>query len=110
FGIAPTMGPEAALVQFRNEVQAVFRDRRVAEVAALLGRFLGFDLRESPLSHALADRPQQGADLARAVLCRFLEKDAELAPLVVAIDDLHLADDESLDILEKIAVELGEAA
>jgi tetratricopeptide (TPR) repeat protein len=110
FGIAPHMGQEAALVQFRNEVHRVFADRRVAEVSALLGRFLGFDLRESPLSHALAGTPAQGSDLARAVLCRFFEQDAAESPLVLAVDDLHLADDESLDILEKIACEMGEAA
>ncbi|MBC8133766.1 MAG: tetratricopeptide repeat protein, partial [Deltaproteobacteria bacterium] len=110
FGITPQMGPEAALVQFRGEMQRVFVDRRVAEVAALLGRFLGFDLRESPLSHALARTPRQGSDLARAVLCRFLEQDAETSPLILAVDDLHLADDESLDILERISEELGDAA
>ena len=110
FGITPQMGPEAALVQFRDEMQKVFADRRVAEVAALLGRFLGFDLRESPLSTALASAPHQGADLARAVLCRFLEQDTEASPLILAIDDLHLADDESLDILGKISAELGEAS
>ncbi len=108
FCIDPKLGPEAALVQFRNELQRLFADRRVAEIAALLGRFLGFELRESPLSRALASSSTQGADLARAVLCRFLEQDAASSPLVWAIDDLHLADDESLDILERIAGELGE--
>jgi tetratricopeptide (TPR) repeat protein len=110
FGIGPLMGPDAALVQFRNELQSVFVDRRVAEVAALLGRFLGFELRESPLSHALATAAGQGTDLARAVFCRFLEQDAVASPLVLAIDDLHLADDESLDVLDQIAGEIGEAA
>ncbi|MEO8215352.1 MAG: hypothetical protein ABI560_19280, partial [Myxococcales bacterium] len=88
----------------------MFVDRRVAEVAALLRRFLGFELRESPLSQALSATPRQRADLARAVLCRFLEQDAETSPLVLAVDDLHLADDESLDVLDKLASELGDAA
>ena len=110
FGIAPHHGPEAALVQFRAAVQQVFGDRRVADVAALLGRFLGFDLRESPLSQALVTTANQGADLARAVLCRFLEQDARASPLILAVDDVHLADDESLDILERLPGELGEAA
>lgn len=110
FGIGPQLGPEAALVEFRTEMQRVFVDRRVAEVAALLGKFLGFELRESPLSQALSSTPGQAADLARAVLCRFLEQDAQESPLVLAVDDLHLADDESLDILEKLPGELGEAA
>jgi len=110
FGIAPHHGPEAALVQFRSELQRVFGDRRVADVASLLGRFLGFDLRESPLSQALVTTANQGADLARAVLCRFLEQDASTSPLILAVDDVHLADDESLDILERLPGELGEAS
>lgn len=110
FGIAPHHGPEAALVQFRAEIQQVFGDRRVADVASLLGRFLGFDVRESPLSQALVTTPNQGGDLARAVLCRFLEQDARTSPLILAIDDVHLADDESLDILERLPGELGEAS
>ncbi|HEY8924248.1 MAG TPA: AAA family ATPase, partial [Polyangia bacterium] len=107
FGIAPHFSAEAALVQFRGEIRRVFADRHVAEVAALLGRFLGFELRESPLSHAISGAPGQGRDLARAVLCRFLEQDARDAPLVLAVDDLHLADEESLEILERIPAELG---
>jgi len=110
FGIAPHHGPEAALVKFRSEMQQVFGDRRVADVAALLGRFLGFDLRESPLSQALVTTAHQGAELARAVLCRFLEQDARVSPLILAVDDVHLADDESLDILERLPGELGEAS
>jgi predicted ATPase len=110
FGISPSFSPEAALVQFRAEMQRVFSDRRVAEVAALLGRFLGFELRESPLSQAIGSTPSQARDLAQAVLCRFLEEDARESPLVVAVDDLHLADEESLDILERIPGELGQSA
>jgi len=110
FGIAPHHGPEAGLVQFRSEIQRVFGDRRVADVAALLARFLGFDVRESPLSQALVTTANQGADLARAVLCRFLEQDARTSPLILAVDDVHLADDESLEILERLPGELGEAS
>ncbi len=110
FGITDELGPEAALVTFRTEMQRVFGNRRVAEVAALLGRFLGFDLKESPLSKALATTTDQGMDMVRAVLCRFFEQDARESPIVLAIDDIHLADDESLDILERLPAELGEAA
>ncbi|HVZ73743.1 MAG TPA: AAA family ATPase [Polyangia bacterium] len=98
-----------ALDWFRAELQRVFGDRRIAEVAALLGDFLGFDLPESPLLRALAGKTEQGADLARAVLCRFLERDALDRPLVILAEDLHAADDESLALLESLVGELGEA-
>ena len=108
FGITVDLGRDAALVRFREELRRVFGDRRVAEVAALLGRFLGFDLRDSPLSQALSDLPEQGADLARAVLGRFLEQDVRDEPAIWAIDDLHLADEASLDVLGRLIGELGE--
>jgi tetratricopeptide (TPR) repeat protein len=110
FGFGETRDADAELAAFRAELQRVFGDRRVAEVAALLGRFLGLSLPESPLGQALSTRPEQETDLARAVLCRFLEEDARARPLVIVIDDLHLADDRSLEVLERLAAELGDAA
>jgi tetratricopeptide (TPR) repeat protein len=109
FGIDESIEAPEALRRFRAELRTVFEDRRVAEVAALLGGFLGFELPESPLLRALVGKPEQGADLARAVLCRFLEQDALMRPAVVVCEDLHHADDESLDILQELAAELGEA-
>jgi tetratricopeptide (TPR) repeat protein len=97
-----------AVASFRAELQRVFGDRRVAEVASLLGGFLGFEMPESPLSRALSGKPEQGAELARAVLCRFLEQDAQTQPLVLVVEDVHDADDESLDVLQGLAGELGE--
>ena len=82
FGLEEGADPDLALMTFRTELQQVFGDRRVAEVAGLLGRFLGFDLPESPLGQALATRPEQEVELARAVLGRFLEEDARKQPLI----------------------------
>jgi tetratricopeptide (TPR) repeat protein len=110
FGIDERIDPDGALAAFRAELQVVFGDRRVAEVAGLLGRFLGFELPESPLGQALALRPEQETDVARAVLCRFLEEDARKRPLVIGIDDVHLADERSLELLAQLSVELGGAA
>ena len=45
--------------------------------------------------------------IARTVLRRFLELDAERTPLVLAFDDLHLADDDSLTLLAELAEGLG---
>jgi tetratricopeptide (TPR) repeat protein len=100
---------EAALASFRAQLQGVFGDRRVADVASLLGDFLGFEMAESPLVQALVGKPEQGAELARAVLCRFLEQDARERPLVLVAEDLQEADDASLDLLAELGAELGEA-
>ncbi len=108
FGLAE-LGPDQALLQFRAQLQEVFGDRRISELSTLLGRFLGFDVPESPLSSALAGRPEQGAELARAVLGRFLEQDAALRPLVIIGENLQDADDDSLTELESLAVDLTNA-
>ncbi len=108
FGLAE-LGPDEALLQFRAQLQEVFGDRRISELSALLGRFLGFDLPESPLGSALAGRPEQGAELARAVLGRFFEQDAAFRPLVIIGENLQDADDDSLAEIESLAVELADA-
>ncbi|HJX54353.1 MAG TPA: tetratricopeptide repeat protein, partial [Polyangia bacterium] len=110
FGIAADMDDTTAQAAFRAELQIVFGDRRVSEVAGLLGRFLGFDMPESPLAQSLAMRPERQLDMARAVLGRFLEEDARKHPLALVVDDAHLADDASLDVLQCLSAELGEAA
>jgi tetratricopeptide (TPR) repeat protein len=109
FGIEGGADQPQALEQVRAELSAVFGDRRVAEVAGLLGRFLGLALPDSPLGQALATRPDQETELALAVFCRFLEADAAQQPLMVVVDDLHLADDRSLDLLADLPSAIGEA-
>lgn len=100
---------DQALAHLRAGLQEIFGDRRVAEVAVLLGRFLGLDAPDSPLGSALSGRPEQGAGLAHAVLGRVLELDAAAMPLVLITEDLQHADDESLDELERLGVELADA-
>ncbi len=107
---APDAGE--AFAWFRAELQRVFGDRRIAEVASLLGTFLGFELSDSPLLLALASQGgngEQEAELARAVLCRFFERDALDRPLVLVVEDLHAADEESLSLIEGLAAGLAEA-
>jgi tetratricopeptide (TPR) repeat protein len=110
FGITAEMDDMTAQAAFRAELQSVFGDRRVSEVAGLLGQFLGFEMPESPLAQSLAMRPERQLDMARAVLGRFLEEDARKHPLALVVDDIHLADDASLDVLQCLSAELGEAA
>jgi tetratricopeptide (TPR) repeat protein len=100
---------DAASASFRAQLQGVFGDRRVADVASLLGRFLGFEETESPLVQAFAGKPERAGELARAVLCRFFEQDARERPLVIVAEDLQEADDASLDLLAELGDELGEA-
>jgi len=108
FGLSE-LTPDEALLRFRAQLQEVFGDRRIAELSTLLGRYLGFDQPESPLGSALAGRPEQGAELARAVLARFFEQDAAGRPLAIIGENLQDADDDSLSELESLAAELADA-
>ncbi len=108
-GLTGEIDQEAVLEVFRGELQHVFGDRRVAEVAAFLGPFLGLDLPQGPLAHSLTDKPESYEEVARAVLVRFLEEDARLTPLVIALDDVDAADDASIELVGRIAGSLGEA-
>jgi predicted ATPase len=103
------LAPGPALARFRAGLQETFGDRRVSEMALLLGSFLGFEMEESPLALALERRPGQERELARAVLGRFLEQDAAGRPLVIVAEDLHDADDDSLDELQALSAELADA-
>jgi tetratricopeptide (TPR) repeat protein len=108
FGLAD-LPVEHLLVKLRAGLQELFADRRIAEVAALVGRYLGVELPDSPLGTALSGRPEQGAGLAHAVLTRVLELDAAPRPLVLAVEDLQHADDDSLDELERLSAGLAGA-
>ena len=103
-GIGETEDGDEARARFREVVQSVFEDRRVAEVVHFLGTFVGFRYSELPFLRAFEDNPRQHDDIARALLRRFLELDAQSAPLVLLLDDLHRADDDTLSLLD----ELGE--
>ena len=107
-GLTADMDKESTLAIFREELQTVFGDRRVSEMAGLLGSFIGLSPAGSPLVQSLAMRPEQQAELSRAVLCRFLEEDARQRPMLYVIDDAHLADDDSLDLLTRLRADLGE--
>ncbi len=107
-GITSDMDKDSALAIFREEIQAAFGDRRVSEIAGLLGAYIGMAPAGSPLVQSLAMRPEQQAELSRAVLCRFIEEDARQRPLLCVVDDAHLADDESLDLLTRLRADLGE--
>ncbi len=110
FALTDDLSAAASIARFSSQLQAVFGDRRVAEVAALLGRFIGINLPETPVGRALASRPDREAEVAGAILCRFFEEDCKSMPLVLVVDDLHLADEASIDLLATLASEIGEGA
>ena len=112
FGIQESDDEPRRHEKVRTQLVGVFADRRMAEVAHFLGRYL--DLRDPNAGDnafiraiTLSEDPRQEDHIARTVLRRFLELDAERTPLVLAFDDLHLGDDDSLTLLAELAEGLG---
>lgn len=112
FGVVEGMDAEAQKAQIRAQVSAVHKDRKVGDVCFFLGRFLGLEFQESPLTHAVRYEEVGAFAMQRAVLRHFLEEDArrdpERGPLVLVFEDLHFADDDTLSLLEGLGAR-GEA-
>jgi tetratricopeptide (TPR) repeat protein len=107
FGITEAMDPEAAMAHVRAQVAAVLEDRKVGDVVYFLGHLLGLSFPDSPLIKAVEGDAHQVHMLRRAIIKRFLEEDASATPssqraggpIVLVFDDLHSAQEESLDLL-----------
>jgi tetratricopeptide (TPR) repeat protein len=93
--------------KLRRELQRLWGDKRQTELVHFVGSFLGKDLGENPFLKTLDGYPVQHEEVARAVLRALLEKDAEASPLVLVVDDLHLADDASVGMVRLLAETLA---
>src|SRR5262249_44381261 len=75
----------------------------VTEFLHFLGGFLDLKFPESPFIKAVEDDPEQFGRIARAVLRRFVEVDAEKSPLILTFEDLHWATDDTLDLVSYLS-------
>lgn len=99
FGVYDELPDAAGLSIVKSEVARVLGHERIDDVCYFLGQLMGLNFPESPLTQAATDDPAQAQALRRAIVRRFLEADASHDPLVLFIDDLHLADADSVDLL-----------
>jgi len=109
FGIVENMDPEASKAQVRAAVAQVLEDRKVGDVVYFLGQLIDLDFQDSPLIKAVEGDALQLRLLRRAVIKRFLEADAlhpahqwsarGASPIILVLDDLHHAHDDSLDLV-----------
>jgi predicted ATPase/class 3 adenylate cyclase len=71
--------------------------------AHIIGQLLGFDFSDSQYLKVLMDDPQQVHDRAVMYLVDYFHGMSEQAPVVIFLEDIHWADDSSLDILNRVA-------
>lgn len=107
FGVREGESSASTLSAFQKEVESVFGDDRVSEVLHFLGGFLDLHYPDSPFLKVLKENPHQHDEIARTVLRRFLEVDAQRSPLVLFLDDMQWADDDTLDLLRELGANLG---
>ncbi len=98
---------EIAAAKVRAALETLFQDRRVHEMACFLGPFVETAMAPSPFHDAVGAQPALRDAVARTVLTRFVERDAEARPLVLAIDDLHLAHADLVALLSELGDGLG---
>ncbi|AKF06917.1 ATP-binding protein [Sandaracinus amylolyticus] len=109
FGIVEGADPDVQREAVRAAVTEILGDKRVTEFLHFLGAFLDLTWPESPFTKAFEDDPEQFARIGRAVLRRFVEVDAAVSPLVLVFEDLHLSNDDSLELVRTLLESMHDA-
>ncbi len=96
-----------ALVEVHRKMEAGFtrfmpEDREPQEKAHIVGQMIGFDFSASPYLRGLLDDPRQLRNLGLSYLVRFFQSAARIHPVILLLDDVHWADDGSLDVLRHL--------
>ncbi|MFO0570892.1 MAG: tetratricopeptide repeat protein [Polyangiaceae bacterium] len=99
FGLVEGMDAEAAKAQVRSQVATVLEDRKVGDVCYFLGQLMDLQFLGSPLTKAVEDDPLQARLLRRSIVKAFFEGDAAQGPMCLVFEDLHLADEDSVELL-----------
>lgn len=101
-GIAESADAFTQAQQLRARITELFGDRRVHEMLYFLGAFLGLRFSGSELAETIEENSRAWRQVARAVLRRFFEVDARRSPLVLCLEDVHLAPPEELASLREM--------
>ncbi len=101
------MAPPERIARVEAEVSAIFGGADLTGILYCLGGFVHLDFPATPFLEIIAENPKHRNDLARTVLRQLVELDAQKRPLVLVLDDLQWADDETLDILTELVAGLG---
>lgn len=73
------------------------------ERAPFIGHLIGFDFSASPHLHGILDNARQLRDRAFHYLAQLFEAATDDHPALICLEDIHWADDSSLDAIEYLA-------
>lgn len=76
--------------------------------AHFIGQLLGFDFKESPFLQGVLDDTQQLRDRAWNYLAEYCKVASTRAPLIIFLEDIHWADDSSLDVISYLTQSLSQ--
>ncbi|MEM8530490.1 MAG: tetratricopeptide repeat protein [Chloroflexota bacterium] len=99
FQIDDTDSAATVRMKIEHGVSAVLRPNS-AEKAAFIGQLLGFDFVTAPYFVDTLHDPEQVYTRARHYFAQFLAAYSAQTPLILMIEDLHWADDRSLELVD----------
>ena len=76
------------------------------ESSPLIGQLLGYDFSDDPAVKPLIDDPRQLREQALAALANYFHALTEQGPVMILLEDLHWADNSSLDVLNHLTQSL----
>jgi class 3 adenylate cyclase/predicted ATPase len=106
FLIADSDSPELAKEKLEVGL-AEHIDEEAANAAPFLGHLIGLDYADHPAVSGLLSEPKVIRDKGYRALSNFLLAGSAMRYLVFLIEDIHWADQESLDLLEYLSLELA---
>jgi tetratricopeptide (TPR) repeat protein len=110
FGITEGLPQDVARESVRQQVTEVLADKNVDDLLYFLGQFLDLPFPDSALTRAVAEDPGQASLVRRSVLRRFLDADTKRSPVVMVLEDLHEAHQDTLQLLAFLLASISGAA
>ena len=113
FQIHESDTPDEVRQKVEHGVSAVFENDPAFAAGAqmrahFIGQLLGFDFSRSPHLQGVFNDARQLRDRALAYLGDFFQAMAARCPTVLFLEDLHWADDSSLDVADSLALSMAE--
>ena len=109
FNVPADLPPAAAIVHLGAGLASLLPDPSDAEEAShFMGHLVGLELDDSPHIKRVDGDPRLIQERALDWFARMLAVDGQRRPVVICIDDLHNASDESLQLLHTLSVKVAE--